>query len=125
MQTRVIPKDVDARLRAWQRLYHRWYFIHYVVGIAGIVCSITVASKPEFGAKIPYLIDSLAWGSSVAIALLAFLVPIRKARVYAAAWRRISDACGRYAHDENVPTQKLYDAIKRGEDLIEGSDAWN
>lgn len=125
MQIRIIPEDIDARSRAWLRLYQKWYTIHYVIGIAGIVSSVTVAARPQFVSGIPYFLEILAWMSSIAIALLAFLAPIRKAKVYANAWRLITDACGRYKHDDSVPTEKLYDAMKRGEGLIGGSDAWS
>lgn len=122
MTARILPDEIEQLLLAWDKYFHTWWVVHYVLGIAGTICAITVASQPKFLSAIPYLIDGFAWISAICIALITFLMPSRRAKAYVSAWRILNDACNRYKMDETYSTQELLNAVKKGEDIIASSD---
>lgn len=122
MNTRSLPDEIEQLLSAWSKFFHNWWAIHYILGIMGTVCAITVASQPKFLLNIPYLLDGFAWISAICIALITFLMPSRRAKAYVAAWRLLNDACSRFKMDEQYSVQELLDAVKKGEDIIGHSD---
>jgi hypothetical protein len=38
-------------LNSWWKYFHRWWLVHYILGIAAVILSVTVASKPRFLSK--------------------------------------------------------------------------
>jgi len=122
---RELPKDVAETLDFWLHHKFKWWRLHYGLGVAALLCSVTVASGPKFEHLFsagPLILDILAWISAICIALVTFLMPTRRARAYVAASRVLSDARNRYINDPNYPLKKLLDAVKEGEDIIERSD---
>lgn len=124
MQTsREIPKKITDLLHIWDKLFHRWWVYHYLLSIAGIIASITVASNPKFlSGYHPEILSILAWLSALCMTLITFLMPSRRARAYVAAWRLLYDACSRYELDDTYPMKELIDIMKKGEDIISSSD---
>lgn len=123
--TRELPKDVAETLDFWLHHKFKWWRLHYGLGIAALLCSVTVASGPKFErlfSASPVILDVLAWISAICIALVTFLMPTRRARAYVAAARVLSDARNRYINDRSYPLKKLLDAVKEGEDIIARSD---
>lgn len=119
---RTLPSEIEQLLSAWDRYFHNWWVVHYVLGIAGSAFAITVASQPKFLLGVPYLIEGFAWISAICIALITFLMPSRRAKAYVNAWRILNDACNRYKMDESYTIKELLDAVKEGEKLIGSSD---
>ena len=125
MNTRELPKDVAETLDFWLRHKFKWWRLHYGLGVAALLCSVTVASGPKFEHLFnaaPVVLDVLAWISAVCIAMVTFLGPTRRARAYVAAARVLSDARNRYVNDPAYPLKKLLDAVQEGEDIIARSD---
>ena len=122
METRPLPEEIEQLLTAWYKYFHKWWAVHYFLGIIGTICAITVASQPKFLLDIPYLLDALAWISAICMALITFLMPSRRAKAYVAAWRLLNDACNRFKLDQQFPIQELLDAVKKGEEIIGRSD---
>ena len=125
MTTRELPKDVSETLDFWVKHKFKWWKLHYGLGTIALVCSVTVASRPQFArlfSAAPMVLDILAWVSAICIALLTFLGPTRRARSYVAASRVLSDARNRYVNDPSYPIEKLLDAVQEGEDLIARAD---
>jgi len=125
MTTRELPKDVAETLDFWLHHKFKWWRLHYGLGIAALLCSVTVASGPKFEHLFnaaPVILDMLAWISAICIALVTFLGPTRRARAYVAAARVLSDARNRYVNDPNYPLENLLDAVQEGEDIIARSD---
>jgi len=119
---RALPTEIEQLLVAWDRYFHNWWAVHYILGIAGTVCAITVASRPKFLLAVPYLIEGFAWISAICIVLVIFLMPSRRAKSYVNAWRILNDACNRYKMDERYTIEKLLDAVKECEKIIGASD---
>jgi len=122
MDLRPLPEPIDLLLTAWYKYFHKWWAVHYFLGIMGTICAITVASQPKFLLNIPYLLDGAAWISAICMALITFLMPSRRAKAYVAAWRLLNDACNRFQIDKQFPIQELLDAVKKGEEIIGRSD---
>lgn len=125
MSTRELPKDVAETLDFWLHHKFKWWRLHYCLGIAALLCSVTVASGPKFEhlfSAAPVILDALAWISAICIAMVTFLGPTRRARAYVAAARVLSDARNRYVNDPKYPLNKLLDAVQEGEDIIARSD---
>mgnify|MGYP001608207561 CR=1 FL=1 len=120
MQTnREIPKKITDLLHIWDKLFHRWWVYHYVLSIAGIIASITVASNPKFlSGYYPEMFSIFAWLSALCMTLVTFLMPSRRARAYVAAWRLLFDACSRYELEDTYSMKELLDTVKKGEDII-------
>ena len=117
-----IPKDIKDILVGWSKYYHRWWFLHYLLGAVGTISSITVASQPKILINIPYLFDILAWIAAICIALITFLMPSRRAKAYVAAWRLLFHATNKFKHSDNGSIDELFEALKKGEELIGSTD---
>jgi hypothetical protein len=122
MAPRIIPDEIEQRLTAWRRYFTRWWNVHYILGIAGTVSSILVASRPQFLLNIHYALESFALIAAICIVLITFLMPSRRAKAYVAAWRILTDACTRYRLDETFSMHQLLDVFTEAEKIIEGSD---
>ena len=122
MDKREVPEEVLVLVKAWYGYFHKWWFVHYFLGVGGTISAISVASNPKILQTIPYSIDLLAWLSAICMALITFLMPSRRAKAYKMAWRTLLDAVNRYEHDTSYTIQSLFDAVGIGEDYIEKAD---
>ena len=117
-----IPKEILVLHDSWKRLYHRWWAIHYTIGMIGTISAITVASNPKFLSGYTLSIDILAWVSAVSVSVLTFLEPKKRARAYVAAWRLIHEEMGKYKYGENKNIKLLFSTISKGEEIISRLD---
>ena len=117
---RQVQKELVALLEAWEKLYHRWWLAHYIIGISGLVSAITAAAQPRFLVSVPHLLAATAWCAAICMGLVTFMMPSRQAKIYVSAWRVLSDAVNRYRMEDNFTVEKLLDAAKRGEEIIQG-----
>lgn len=123
MAAKRMPKEIEATLSVWMTLRWRWWVYHYALGIVALLCSITVASRPQLQSLVPEaLVNVIAWVAALAVGLITFLAPSKKARSYAMAARVLSDARNRYESDPDYPVQKLLDAVRDGEEHVSRSD---
>ena len=118
-----IPEEITSIHNAWKRLYHRWWAIHYTVGLTGTISAITVASNPKFLSGVPLSLDILAWISAVSVAVLTFLEPKKRARAYVAAWRLIHEEMGKYRYGETESIKALFTTVRKGEEIIARLDS--
>ncbi len=121
-QERNPPERLVALRDAWFWYMKSWRIFHYSMGIGGTVCATAVAAQPTLLRTVPYLLDALAWISAACIGVLTASHPHSRANAYAAAWRVLSDACNRYALDQNYPIESVLEAATKGEQLIQASD---
>jgi hypothetical protein len=114
-----IPAEVSRIYDSWERYRRIWWFIHYLIGIVGVVASITVANKPHLLQSQPLILNSIAWISAMCVTLLVFLEPRKRARAYTTAWRLLHQEIGKFRHSqtEESPTV-LFEAVAKGEEHI-------
>lgn len=122
MTSRTLPDEIEQLLLIWGRLFRKWLFVHYALGITGTVVAITTASQPKFLLNVPYLIDGFAWISAVCIALITFLMPSRRAKAFTDAWRKLNVACNRYKMDEEYTIKELLGVVKECDNIVASSD---
>lgn len=119
-----IPQEVLDIEKVWSKLFHRWWFYHYLIGILGALSAVTVASNPQILLKVPYSFDVLAWLSAICVSLLTFLEPKKRGRGYVAAWRILHEEIGKYKYssdpDKNV--EHLFETVRKGENIIANLD---
>lgn len=114
-----IPTDVERIHNDWNWYRRVWWFLHYFIGLLGIVASLTVANKPQILPELPLLLNSLAWISAICFGMLVFLEPRKRARAYTSAWRLLHNVIGKFRHDgKQAAPDILFDAITQGEEII-------
>ena len=125
MKQNEIPKEVIDIEKAWSKLFHRWWFLHYLIGILGAFSAVTVASNPQILLKVPYSFDILAWASAICVSLLTFLEPKKRGRGYVAAWRLLHEEIGKYKYSDNPEegVGQLFVTIRKGEEFIARLDS--
>ena len=121
--SQLIPEEVEKIGKAWHFYFRTWWFFHYFIGVAGVVSAITVANNPKFLQAMPFVLDGLAWFSAICVSLLTFLEPKKRARAYVAAWRVLHKEMGSFRYGSSPDAIPLFDAVKKGEDIIAQSDS--
>jgi hypothetical protein len=102
----------------WRSCYKRWIAVHYTVGIAALILSTLVASRPVWIGFNENGISLLAWLVAVLTGLLTFLTPDKKADKYLRAWSSLNSAITRYNADESYTVNDVLDAYHKGENVI-------
>lgn len=125
MKQNEIPKEVIDIEKAWSKLFHRWWFLHYLIGILGAFSAVTVASNPQILLKVSYSFDVLAWVSAICVSLLTFLEPKKRGRGYVAAWRLLHEDIGKYKYSDNPEkgVEQLFVTIRKCEEIIARLDS--
>ena len=118
-----VPEEIKHIHDVWKKLYHRWWALHYSIGLVGTIAAITVASNPEFLLEVPFALDILAWVSAVSVAVITFLEPKKRARAYVAAWRLIHQEMGEFRYGEAKSVKTLFATVQEGEAIIERLDS--
>lgn len=108
---RTVPKEIEARVNAWYRMFNFASRIHYVVGVLGVACSALAA------ADIFDISQFLAALSAVCIAILGFAQPERKYMKFVRAWRVLDAAVLKYRYGK-IDLDTLLDTVDRGEQLL-------
>jgi hypothetical protein len=114
-----IPPDVEHIYNDWNWYRRVWWFLHYLIGIAGMMASLTVANKPQFLQDAPLFLNAIAWLSALCVGLLVFLEPRKRARAYTTAWRVLHKRIGEYRHGTEPGSKtNLLEGISQGEEFI-------
>jgi hypothetical protein len=122
--TASIPNDVQRIYDSWEFYRKAWWRTHYVIGILGVIASITVANNPVVLQQPPGLINAISWLAAVCIALVTFLDAKKRARAYSAAWRVLHLAISEVkAEPVGAPSKNLFAAVTQGETIIANLDA--
>jgi hypothetical protein len=118
-KVREIPEEITESMNRWKHLCHKWWAVHYIIGISGLVSAITTASEPKFIRGNPHLLELTAWIAAICMGLVTFMMPSKQAKIYVNAWRVLRDSANRYRLDENFTVRELLNAAKRGEEIIQ------
>lgn len=111
-----IIKDQVKIKRSWKLSYQIWTALHYGFGIAALLLSTLVASKPIWldASQLSFV----AWLVAAFTALLTFLTPDKKADKYIRAWSVLNSEITLYNADEERTIEDVLDAYRRGQDII-------
>jgi hypothetical protein len=118
----VVPEEFIKRTVTWHKLFYRWWFIHYAIGLTGTLAAMSVAANPKFLGGWEHTIGLLSWLSALSVASLTFLDPKKRARTYVAAWRLLEAEITKYKYKETNNIQGMLDAIKEGEEMVAEMD---
>jgi hypothetical protein len=119
-----IPKDVQRIYDAWEFYRKAWWRTHYVIGVLGVIASITVANSPVVLQQPTWILNVISWFAAVCIALVTFLDAKKRARAYSAAWRILHLAVSEFNSDPASHSPKtLLTAVTRGEAIIANLDS--
>jgi hypothetical protein len=84
----------------WRARYRRWTGVHYSIGVAALVFSTLVASRPTWIGSAEVGTSLLAWFVAILTGLLTFLTPDKKADKYLRAWSVLNTEITRFNADE-------------------------
>ena len=114
---REVPPEITSLLRAWVKKRGLHIFIHYSIGVAGILASVAAAVDK-------YSRWSSLWMviSSFCIAFLAFGNPRREYSKFAQAVRVLYMATLRYCYGQ-IEMKELLKAAERGETIIQNHES--
>lgn len=113
---REVPSEIASLLHAWVKRRGLHIFIHYAIGVVGILASVAAAADR-------YSRWSSLWMvlSSFCIACLAFSNPRREYSKFAQAVRVLYMATLRYRYGE-IEMKELLAAVERGETIIQNHE---
>ncbi len=120
MSPRQIPDDIAKRRDAWFRYWKIWRSWHYLIGLAGVLCSAFVSTFSR--SSYQTIVQWVSFVATLCAVLMTFLSPAKRGSGYVNAWRLLSLECIRYQEDPGWPVDKLIDAVKRGEEIIAKSE---
>lgn len=110
---RQVPPEIASLLDAWVKKRGQHIFIHYSIGVVGILSS--VAAAVDLYSRWAGLWSLI---SSSCIAFLAFGNPRKEYSKFARAVRVLYAAALRYRYND-LEMGELLDAVERGEAIIE------
>jgi hypothetical protein len=111
-----ITEQIKIR-NSWWKYFHRWWWVHYALGIALVILSVTVASKPRALSKNEAVYEVIAWLAAITTGLLTFLGPEKRARSYRRAWSVLSSQITRYLNSQ-CTLEHVLKAYDKGEQSI-------
>jgi len=111
-----IIRDQVQIKNSWRRSYHIWTAIHYGIGIAALLLSTLVASKPAWLDS--NQISFVAWLVAAFTGLLTFLTPDKNADKFIRAWSALNSEIILYNADEDRTIEDIMDAYRQGQDII-------
>jgi hypothetical protein len=116
---RALPQDVQKRLDVWYTSHVTWEVLHYGLGAISIICSFIAAGLGSTRYSTHKAVLSIIAG--ICAGLLTFLSPSTNAKAYIQAWRHLDSAARQYKSDQEIPIQRLNQAVDDGEKIIEGT----
>ncbi len=106
-----VPPEVKLRLGTWKSLYRLFIWLHYNLGIVGVLSSALAAALP-----IPWLVTFFAVTSACCFAAIGFVSPERRYLGLIRAWRTLDIAAMRYKN-ELLSLEELYTVLERCEEV--------
>lgn len=110
---RTVPPEVSSLLDAWVKKRGLHIFIHYSIGVVGILASCAAAADRYSRWASLWMVIS-----SFSIAFLAFGNPRKEYSKFARAVRVLYAATLRYRY-QMIEMRELVEAVERGESIIE------
>jgi hypothetical protein len=114
---RPVPNEVSQVLQAWLQRRRLYNFVHYSVGVVGLVASVAAGSG-----LLSALSSMFAFMSTVCIAILAFSNPRKEYGKFARASRVLHMAVLRYQLRQ-IDLNDLLNAVEQGEKIIEKAES--
>ena len=115
-----LPQDYADQLAEWNTLSIRWWIVHYILGILGIL--VTGLGAPKEGGADGWT-QMLGRGFSIGGAILVGIIAFFRADIWATSYRRawsvLFEACDLYKTDPAAKVADLHTAWKRGRGLRE------
>lgn len=123
--TKSVPSTIETQMCWWQVCFWFWNILHYLLGLstalgAGLIAA--VDSAKDFvlvGGTLPIKLPVVV---ALATAAMTFLRASAKANAYIQAWRGLNCECIIYLCDSSYDEQKLAQAHKTAEAIIEKVD---
>ena len=103
-------------MRFWQTYLFVMYGLHYILGIAAVGLSVTVASKP-FGID-AVTAGNLAWCLALVTGFIGFISPERIGERYQRAYQTLSVVVTKYLADPTYTVDHVLKAYEAGEAII-------
>jgi hypothetical protein len=110
--------DQIAVMKFWCGYMFFMYGLHYILGIAAVILSVTVASKPFKVADGSNTYEILAWALAAVTGVISFINPERVADRYQQAYRVLNIEITRFRSDQSYTVNHVLKAYERGEDII-------
>lgn len=106
----------------WIRQFRRWNSTHYLLGISGLVATLSGVVLPVVGAT-ALTLEIIAGASAIIFGAVAFIQPPRRARGYITAWRKLDAVVGRFEANM-VDLEALLSAVEEGEEILAGGEPY-
>ena len=88
-----VPDEVELRLGTWQPIWRMFLYMHYTLGVVGVLSSSLAAALPK---EYSLLITAFAVTSACCFAVIGFVSPERRYLCLVRAWRTLHVATSRY-----------------------------
>lgn len=115
---RQIPRDLVEVLRGWKFRYNMWWTIHYSVAGGSAVAAAVLAAAGVESSSARWLGVCVAAASAGA----SFVQSNTKGKLFAKAWRELTEAADKFLTDENFTERHLREARNRGEKILAKGD---
>lgn len=118
-----IPDVIHEKIQYVRFAFYAWRWIHYVLGMSAVTCSILVANYPANDANhwVPVPLTVLALIAAIFTGLLTFMGAESKSKLYFRAWRLLESAKGAYLLGD-ADERYLAAKQKEAEEIISSSD---
>lgn len=113
---RNLPKEIQRQLRRWEGLFILARSTHLLLGLLNTTAFVIIAGW--VGVLAPSIIVALAATAALCSALQQALRPGSKANKYRKAWIELFHVSNKYKYDLTITEADLFDAVKRGEDIM-------
>lgn len=92
-QLQPIPEEVVLRLETWQPIWKMFLYLHYTLGVLGVLSSSLAAALPSDQS---IMVTAFAVTSACCFAVIGFVSPERRYLGLMRAWRTLHVAASRY-----------------------------
>lgn len=109
-------RDQLSALYFWRAYMFVMYGLHYILGLAAVTLSVTVAAKP-FGID-GATVNTLSWLLALVTSLVAFITPERVGERYQRAYQILSVVVTKFLADPTFTVSDVTTAYEAGEAVI-------